>query len=48
MGWVLINANGWNGWKFFLRVGAASPVISLHRVTSKNADCIFEDLSIYV
>ena len=45
---VLINGNGWNEWQFYLRIGALPHAIRLHRVTSKNSDYIFEDLSIYV
>ena len=31
----IINGNGWNGWQFFLRIGAVPPTIRLHRVTLK-------------
>ena len=46
---VLINGNRANRLKFSLRISITpTPAIRLNRLTSKNADYICEELSIYI
>ena len=45
---VLIIGKRGSGFQFFLIICIGSPAITLHRVKSKNADNIFEELSICI